>query len=104
MNLKSQPLFKSVPLTDPFEQLKLQYLVTFDAKYASIKKALHDENHAALLFVVHQLAGSAGSYGFDDISACCLTLEKQLQQSETFDKQTIDTGQQLLSLITQAKA
>ena len=82
----------------------MKYLASFDAKYSNIKKALHDENHEALLFIVHQLAGSAGSYGFDDISECCLTLEHQLQQSNTFNNQTFQLGHDLLSLIIQAKA
>ncbi|WP_179952300.1 Hpt domain-containing protein [Marinicella rhabdoformis] len=104
MNLKSQQLFKSASLTDPFEQLKAKYLSTFDDKCLAIKKALNDNNHSALYQVIHQLNGSAGSYGFDAISEHCLKLENRLGDCQAIDSTVEHLSVQLIEIINQAKA
>lgn len=91
-------------MTDPFEQLKLKYLSSFDDKYLSIKKALSDNDHSALYFIIHQLAGSAGSYGFDEISTVCSALENHLDEKKSIDVLGYQLSERLLELIVQTKA
>lgn len=61
-----------------FEQLKKQYLDSFDAKIKDLKQALEEENLQALTVLVHQLAGSSGSYGLADIAELCSDIESKI--------------------------
>lgn len=104
VSLKSLQRFKSVSSIDPFEQLKSNYLASFNDKYLAIKKALDDHNHPVLLQLVHQLSGSAGSYGFDDISQAAWTVENTLHKVPADTVELQSNTLYLLQLIDQAKA
>ncbi len=58
-----------------FEQLKQQFLGSFEAKIENLKNALVNQDAQALTLAVHQLAGSSGSYGFDSIAGLCSEIE-----------------------------
>lgn len=78
-----------------FEQLKKQYINSFDTKVKNLKQALEDENLQALTFLVHQLAGSSGSYGLVDISELCSNIESMLL-NQTEINATVDKKVRLL--------
>lgn len=90
-------------MIDPFEQLKNRYLSSFEDKYLLIKKALDNKDHPTLCYLIHQLAGSSGSYGVDDVCEACTHLEQLLQQNETVNKTVQHKTIELLELINQAK-
>jgi HPt (histidine-containing phosphotransfer) domain-containing protein len=44
-----------------------------------------DKNHVELLAFLHQLAGSAGMYGYDQISMHCVQLQSALKDSNSLE-------------------
>lgn len=89
-------------LTDPLEQLRIKYLSTFEDKYLKIKKALDEKDHATLSYLIHQLAGSSGSYGFQRISDACSNLEQELLKEPSINPISQSLTSQLLNLLNQA--
>lgn len=86
-----------------FEQLKHQFLASFDTKIAALEHALETQNAQALTAFTHQLAGSSGSYGFDDISALAIQIESLTQHQTSLDINSQEKTQQLIQLMKQVK-
>ena len=74
-----------------FEQLKQNYLASFEVKIEQLKNALENQDAQALTVSVHQLAGSSGSYGFDVISALCSEIETLVHHGASINS-TTDTS------------
>ncbi len=86
-----------------FEQLKQEYIASFQDKIARIKLALEDNDSQALRFIIHQLAGSSGSYGFSRILVRCLEIEDLTVDHPPIDETLRDKTQQLLDLMQQTR-
>ena len=66
-----------------FEQLKKQFLASFEAKSAHLEQALEQQDLETLTVSIHQLAGSSGSFGCDDISELCIEIESMIHDEST---------------------
>ena len=84
-----------------FEELKKNYLASFDDKIYNIEQALENANFQVLSTLIHQLVGSSGSYGLIELSEHCSLIEQQLQTSS--DTELSQTISQLLDLMRVAK-
>ena len=82
-----------------FEQLKQQFLDSFEAKIENLKNALENQDAQALTVSVHQLAGSSGSYGYDGISELCSVIETLVHDDDSIDSTTQEKTQLLISLM-----
>ena len=82
-----------------FDQLKQQFLASFESKISNLNKALEDQDTQALTLAVHQLAGSSGSYGFADISQLCGEIER-LAHDHSIDAKIQQQTQLLIELMT----
>ena len=80
------------------EQLKQQFLASFEVKIAHLKQALENQDSQALTIAVHQLAGSSGSYGFEQISELCCDIES-LVHDHSIDAMVQEQTQQLIKLL-----
>lgn len=69
-----------------FKQLKQKYLLSFDEKISSINQALESDDAQALSVLIHQMAGSSGSYGFDDISSLCIEIEDIMHDTQIINE------------------
>jgi HPt (histidine-containing phosphotransfer) domain-containing protein len=58
-------------MADKFQQLKLKYTNSFEQKQKDLKKAWIEKEFGLLEELLHKLAGSSGSYGFDKLSKLC---------------------------------
>lgn len=83
-----------------FEQLKQKYVSSFDEKKTHLKQALATQDSQALTALVHQLAGSSGSYGFDEISECCQEIEEMLHENEQLTQKVSQKTTQLIHLMS----
>ena len=84
-----------------FEQLKIQFLASFENKMESLKNALEQQDAQALTVSVHQLTGSSGSYGFDAISELCSEIENLVHDNNVIDSITQVKTQQLLEMMAE---
>ena len=84
-----------------FEQLKIQFLASFENKMEILKNALEQQDAQALTVSVHQLAGSSGSYGFDAISELCSEIESLVHVNNVIDSSTQEKTQQLIKMMTE---
>lgn len=86
------------------EVLRQKYRASFTDKVNQLNTALAENNRQVLMQKVHQLAGSSGSYGFDELATCCAHIEEQLMNSDHADTQLHDLLQPLLEMMTQLSA
>ena len=68
------------------EVLRAKYRASFKDKVKQIESALADNNRQVLIQKVHQLAGSSGSYGFNELAECCAEIEEVLMSDSQTDK------------------
>ena len=73
-------------LDDSFKEIKDQYEKTIPDKIKSIeeafiklKKDTKKENVEELRMIVHKIAGSAGMYGYDEVSVDCKAIDLELK-------------------------
>ncbi len=82
-----------------FEQLKNQFIGSFKDKVQQLNAALETNNFQALTVQVHQLAGSSGSYGFNEVADLCSEIEAMAQNKTTIDQQISARTQLLIQLM-----
>ena len=77
------------PLNAVFEQLKEEYeqkipqkLTTLKEQVGKVQSGKTEENVKDLRFTVHKLAGSAGTYGYPQVSTCCKAFEKEIVEED----------------------
>jgi signal transduction histidine kinase/FixJ family two-component response regulator len=73
---KSQNMEGNTP--SEFEQLIHNYRLSFKAKLADIQGAIEQEDWAQIKSLMHKLKGSAGSYGFQQLSDFAVLVEDQI--------------------------
>jgi len=61
-----------------FLALRKRYLGSFPDKIAALRQARAAEDCDTVVNLLHQLAGSSGSYGFPELSRMCLALEEEV--------------------------
>ena len=61
-----------------FLALRKRYLGSFPDKIAALRTARAAEDCDTVINLLHQLAGSSGSYGFPELSRLCLALEEEV--------------------------
>jgi len=86
---------------DPFAQLKQQFVSSFAEKADALQLALEQTNVQALTVKLHQLAGSSGSYGFDELAEICAGLESMTQNTTELNSQIKAQTVQLIQLLRQ---
>lgn len=82
-----------------YEALKQKYVASFKAKSEQINQALGCADIQALTVLVHQMAGSSGSYGFTQISALCMQIEEQILNDHEITPSVNEQCRQLLELL-----
>jgi UDP-N-acetyl-D-glucosamine dehydrogenase len=77
------------PLSDIFGQLKEEYEKKIPEKLGNLATQVEivngektEENIKDLRFMVHKLAGSAGTYGYPQVSVCCKEFEKEILEED----------------------
>ncbi|MCX7552988.1 Hpt domain-containing protein [Marinicella sp. S1101] len=83
-----------------YEALKQKYVASFTTKSEQINQALGCSDIQALTVLVHQMAGSSGSYGFDQISALCIQIEDLILKTHNINPAVEQKCQQLLTLLS----
>lgn len=63
-----------------FEQLVDNYCASFEGKLADIQDALDKDDWLEVKAMMHKLKGSAGSYGFQQISDFAILVEERIEQ------------------------
>jgi len=84
------------------EELKQQFLASFETKISHLEQALEEQDTQALIVSAHQLAGSSGSYGYEDIADLCCEIESMNTVLEdSIDLKTLQKTRQLIQLMQQ---
>jgi HPt (histidine-containing phosphotransfer) domain-containing protein len=81
------------------EVLRDKYRASFTDKVNQLESALAEDNRQVLLQKVHQLAGSSGSYGFNELAGCCAEIEEVLMSDNLADETLDDLLNPLLKLL-----
>tara|TARA_R100000093_G_scaffold69427_2_gene41617 strand:- start:556 stop:1389 length:834 start_codon:yes stop_codon:yes gene_type:complete len=91
------------PVNDPMEQLKLKYrdyLTTVPAEFAAI---LDKEDRKVVLEEIrqlsHSIAGSAGSFGYTEVSTAAFSLESVARDMSESGKLTVELAESLSEFI-----
>ncbi|WP_339718998.1 ATP-binding protein [uncultured Paraglaciecola sp.] len=61
-----------------FAQLIQNYRVSFKDKLVAIQSAMEQQNWIQVKSLMHKLKGSAGSYGFQELSDCAILVEQHI--------------------------
>jgi HPt (histidine-containing phosphotransfer) domain-containing protein len=78
-----------------FLALRKKYLGSFPDKIRALREARQREDCDTVINLLHQLAGSSGSYGFSELSEQCLALEKEVICSQD----NLQKAKQMLEVI-----
>ena len=65
-----------------FDNLVANYKASFEQKLADIQQALAENDWHKIKQLMHKLKGSAGSYGFQQISDFALLVEEKIEQND----------------------
>lgn len=68
-----------------FTQLILNYRLSFKDKLDDIQEAIEQQNWMQLKSLMHKLKGSAGSYGFQELSELAILVEQQIDLGDYKD-------------------
>ena len=85
------------------QKIQANYRASLSDKLETLESlwSFKDDGQNELLAFLHQLAGSAGMYGYDQISDQCIALQSSLKQADTED--SLDQSyRELYSLIEQS--
>lgn len=77
-------------------KLKQKYIQNLPAKMAEIELYFDDKNIDKLQVAIHKLAGSAGMYGFSELSLMAADIEDFIVSKETVDRLMLETQLQRL--------
>ena len=81
------------------EALKQKYLASFEEKILRIKSALESSDSQVLSTLIHQLAGSSGSYGFTELSELCIEIEQLIIEQQVLDAKLSSRIESLLAMM-----
>jgi HPt (histidine-containing phosphotransfer) domain-containing protein len=65
-----------------FDQLIKNYRLSFKEKLGDIQNAMEQQDWAKITSVMHKLKGSAGSYGFQQLSDFAILVEEHIRQGD----------------------
>jgi HPt (histidine-containing phosphotransfer) domain-containing protein len=68
-----------------FEQLIQNYRLSFKNKLADIQAAIELDDWAKIKSLMHRLKGSAGSYGFQQLSDFAILVEQHIEQGNLLE-------------------
>lgn len=89
------PIVDKSNTTPEFAQLIENYRLSFKDKLAVIKEAIEQKNWAQVGSLMHKLKGSAGSYGFQELSDLAILAEQYIDSGKSHDaKEILNTLQQ----------
>ena len=83
------------------EELKRKYVASFEDKTKRLSDALEVSDIQVLSTLIHQLAGSSGSYGFNSLSEQCLKVEHMLLEGMTINSEVKQQIQTILKMMEQ---
>ena len=86
------------------EVLRAKYRASFTDKVKQLESALAADDRQVLIQKVHQLAGSSGSYGFDELAECCADIEESLMSADQADEPLDSLLAPLLKLLNELAA
>jgi len=90
-------------MSDRFAEIKKKYIATFTQKQVDLNAAWDDKYLALLQGLLHKLAGSSGSYGFDDINSLCYEAMELLEnKAANNDRQIDDCLKKIVVLLGEA--
>ncbi len=75
---------------DQFLAIKKRYVATFAQKHKDIEGAWQAKDILSLGAMLHKLAGSSGSYGFDEINLLCYEAMDLLEDYDSSNDVRID--------------
>jgi len=78
--VENKSLTKFHNSSSEFEQLILNYRLSFKNKLTDIQTAIEQENWGQVKSLMHKLKGSAGSYGFQQLSDFAILVEEHIDQ------------------------
>ncbi len=64
------------------EQLRKEYIPDLQAEVAALAAAVDARNAVEVKRLAHRIAGSAGSYGFDEVTTAARVVEKALAAND----------------------
>jgi len=72
-------------MSDLINQIQANYKASLKDKLMTLEALwkASDDNYTELLAFLHQLAGSAGMYGYDQISLQCIQLQSVLKDTSS---------------------
>ena len=70
---------KSINDLDDFESLVIEFKKELPRKIEQLQLAYQEHNWSIIQDITHQIKGSAGSYGYENITTIAVTLEKAIQ-------------------------
>ena len=77
-------------------ELKQKYIQKLPVKMAEIKSHFESENFKNFQTVIHKLAGSAGMYGFAELSSIAAEIEDLIVSEPKIDMEKLKTRLQQL--------
>ena len=77
-------------MSDKFTRIKQKYIGTFAQKQQDLIGAWDDKDISLLQSLLHKLAGSSGSYGYDEISLLCHKIMELLEKYKPENDSHID--------------
>ena len=74
---------------DNYQEMVDQYLLTLHDKASQLSKAYASNDWPIVEDIVHQIKGSAGSFGYESLTGIAVKLEDEIKQknSEEIDKE-----------------
>ncbi|MCB1583387.1 MAG: Hpt domain-containing protein [Xanthomonadales bacterium] len=85
------------------EELKKKYVATFEDKTKRLSHALEVSDLQVLSTLIHQLAGSSGSYGFITLSEQCLKVEQILLESMKITAHCSEQLEKIIKMMEQIR-
>jgi signal transduction histidine kinase/response regulator of citrate/malate metabolism len=79
---KPVSISEDTPSSSAFDKLVAGYASRLPQKLANLSTAFEKQNWDELRQLIHKLKGSAGSYGFSDISEICENIEFQINEED----------------------
>jgi len=83
------------------KELKKYFATSLIQKKQSIKESIQNKNKELLKLIVHELKGSAGTAGFQQVSELCKEFENVLLHPSYSWEEINSKSQNLLSTLTQ---
>lgn len=98
-----EPMFSDLPDQPAYRELLDAYVAALPGMRSALEDAFELRDHAALLEFAHKLTGSAGCYGFPQVSSAASCLQLELGETQDLDE-VEDLVEQLQHMLARAIA